>query len=373
MFVDKISYLKKGIVLLCILSFGILSHAQGYTIKGVVTEEKTSEPISSCNVVIDGSGQGAVTDQSGFFSLEVKREDIGKKLIFSFVGYDRLSYPISSLLGASVYSFKMKESKTQLQTVEISANAMIEQHYIRKAVENIGKNYIQRDFIYSGAYTSQIKGEYGADVSLSASVRIDDVEGYKDCSPLGAYEKVFYAFSDLTTDNKSKKISFEMSESYMDALLSCDIVRNGMMVLDLASLNQFTLATEEETDESFTIIYEADKPSFIMAQDFGAAKITGRIVISKSDYAVLKNEFWISTNTDDLKRRTLNPAKMVVTHEYYGSVTYKKSSLGYAPSSFTFKTDKENADLNIRDYSGDTAERLKSRQYYMGTKSFLSY
>lgn len=348
----------------------MISNAQDNTVKGYVLNKTDMSPIDNCNVAIEGAPSGTITDNSGFFSLTVKPSESNSRLAISFVGYKKVVMPVSLLLDGSTHTILMVESKTELANVVVSADALVERMYIRKAVDNIKRNYIQKGVSYKGSYTSRIKNEFGERVPLSGDVRIDDKLSYRECTPESAYRDVLYSFNSVNSDKKNGRINFNINEPYMDALLSCDIVRNGTMIMDLASLSDFTLSKGAETDEDYTIIYEAINPNFIMSYDFRASKITGRIVISKNDYAVLKNECWISSNTPDLKRRTLISSEMTTTREYYGSIEYRKYSWGYAPWKYIFRTNEEQAELGIEDFSAVLNESLKSRQYYLGETSF---
>ncbi|MFV0484423.1 MAG: carboxypeptidase-like regulatory domain-containing protein [Bacteroidales bacterium] len=358
-------------ILLCLIVFSAITlHAQQSVVEGYVLNQKDMSPIDNCNVAIEGATSGAVTDQNGFFSLSVKSSDKGKNLAVSFVGYNKVVMDLNSLLNGQVHTILMEESKTVLADVEVSADALVERMYLRKAIEHIGENYVQRGVSFRATYKSQVKDAQGARGALSGTVRIDYNLGYREATPESSFENIFYSFLDIKTDNHSDRLSLETSESYMDALLSCDIVRNGTMILDLANMKRFTLRTEEETDESYTIVYQAENPNFIMSYDSGAEKITGRIVINKINYAVVKNEYWIISRTPDLKRRTLYASDAVVAREYYGLVEYRKGSLGYAPSKYIFKTNEEYAELGIHDISLEMTKPIKSRQYYLGKTNF---
>lgn len=73
--------MKKTIVLLFLLFFGLLVNAQ---IRGKVTDGDRNEPFAGVTVQVKGTQRGTFTDASGIFSINA---DQGEALSFSFIGY----------------------------------------------------------------------------------------------------------------------------------------------------------------------------------------------------------------------------------------------------------------------------------------------
>ena len=68
-----------SVILLAVLTPGYI-FAQGYSIKGTVTDRSTSETIPGVTVGIEGSSTATVTDADGLFELTVSDE----KVVLSF-------------------------------------------------------------------------------------------------------------------------------------------------------------------------------------------------------------------------------------------------------------------------------------------------
>jgi TonB-linked SusC/RagA family outer membrane protein len=68
-----------------IWSIPILIFGQERKLTGVVTDDLTGEPLIGANVIIKGTGEGAVTNFDGEYSLSVTD---GITLVFSYVGYN---------------------------------------------------------------------------------------------------------------------------------------------------------------------------------------------------------------------------------------------------------------------------------------------
>ena len=83
---------------LLLLCFPWVSFAQ-YVITGKVTDQETKEPLIASSILIAESNRGAVTDEYGLFSLDVKEGDV---LIISYVGYDALEYKVGTNTGETL-------------------------------------------------------------------------------------------------------------------------------------------------------------------------------------------------------------------------------------------------------------------------------
>ena len=67
---------------------------QQQTISGQVTDVETGEPLPGVNIMVKGTAQGTVTNQSGEYEIQVSEEDA--ILVFSYVGYKERELPVGS-------------------------------------------------------------------------------------------------------------------------------------------------------------------------------------------------------------------------------------------------------------------------------------
>ena len=72
-------------LLLLVLCFTQSLYAQQKKITGKVTSQVSSEPLVGVTVMIKGTSQGAITDETGSFSLNVPEDGV---LIVSYLGYE---------------------------------------------------------------------------------------------------------------------------------------------------------------------------------------------------------------------------------------------------------------------------------------------
>jgi iron complex outermembrane recepter protein len=111
--------MKRFVFVLILLLVGI-GIAYGSTVKGIVKDSDTNDPLIGANVVIKGTGMGATTDEDGFFMVQnVPQGDY--KLEFSYVGYN--SYSESITVGASEVELQVSLKPTIYMGAEITVLA----------------------------------------------------------------------------------------------------------------------------------------------------------------------------------------------------------------------------------------------------------
>lgn len=74
--------------------------AQTKTISGVLLDKQTNEPLIGASVLIKGTTTGTASDIDGKFTLEVG--DTNATLVCSFIGYNRLEYPLNGQTNVSI-------------------------------------------------------------------------------------------------------------------------------------------------------------------------------------------------------------------------------------------------------------------------------
>ena len=84
---------KKILSLLFLLAICVSSALAQRTVTGIVSDD-SGEPLPGVTVVIKGTSQGSVTDQSGHFSIDILDEN--SVLIFSFIGMETKEMVVGS-------------------------------------------------------------------------------------------------------------------------------------------------------------------------------------------------------------------------------------------------------------------------------------
>jgi len=138
----------KKIILLFFLSLGVLNAiAQTLSVRGVVVDEKTNEPIIGASVLETGTTNGTITDVDGAFHLVVAKNAV---LSISYVGY---------------------------QSEQIPANAVV------RVV--LKENFELLDELIVTGYTSQRKADLTGAVSV---VDVDDLKKQNENNPMKALQ-----------------------------------------------------------------------------------------------------------------------------------------------------------------------------------------
>lgn len=102
-----------------LLLFALLGNAQ-QTISGTIVDEK-NKPVAGANVFIDGTYDGASTDEKGNFSFQTDVSG-NQVLVVSFLAYETLKIPIDAG-NCKDKTFKLKESVNTLDAVVITAGS----------------------------------------------------------------------------------------------------------------------------------------------------------------------------------------------------------------------------------------------------------
>lgn len=85
-------------------------------INGRISDAITGEPLAYCNISVEGSQQGTMSDELGNFNLNIKTTE-GKALIVSFVGYQTQKIALS---GSKPLHIKLEPENASLHAVVIS-------------------------------------------------------------------------------------------------------------------------------------------------------------------------------------------------------------------------------------------------------------
>ncbi len=107
------------LLILLICTSVIAANAQGI-LRGNIHDRETGEPIIQCNVYLQGTTTGTVTDIDGFFTFTALKAGT-YTLIAKYIGYDSLTFEFTLADNAVRYErLYMTASPVQLQTIDIS-------------------------------------------------------------------------------------------------------------------------------------------------------------------------------------------------------------------------------------------------------------
>jgi hypothetical protein len=160
--------LRSGYILLFALFASISAHAQTY-ISGMVVDSATFEALPNVNIQIKGKTRGTVSDVQGKFTIQATYNDT---LIFSFVGYNKLEFP---LYGYETGLITLSQRETVLSTITISDDRIYTNPYQGLFDEQNARLRKSIPFYYSKGRKDKIKAANWREESLRVQTYIDVV------------------------------------------------------------------------------------------------------------------------------------------------------------------------------------------------------
>ena len=102
---------KKFLLFLLILPIGIFAQS---TLKGVVLDGSSQQPLPSVNIIVGGTTTGTTTDFDGNFTLSNVKN--GDKIVFSYLGFQNQTITYS---GQKEITVTLQEDSQQLKDVVV--------------------------------------------------------------------------------------------------------------------------------------------------------------------------------------------------------------------------------------------------------------
>ena len=121
-----------------------LASAQFATVKGIVFDKETQEPVIFTNVALEGTKHGVPTDVNGYYAI-TKVPPGTYKLVVSSVGYEKFTEEITlkagDIINRNIY---LAEGTVKLETIDISAEKQEAQTEVRMSVVKLTPKDIEK-------------------------------------------------------------------------------------------------------------------------------------------------------------------------------------------------------------------------------------
>jgi hypothetical protein len=128
-------------IITCLLLFINSYCLSGQNLSGRLLNEN-KVPIPYAHIQLDQSTSGTISNDSGFFSLQIKKGY--QRLNISSIGYESISIPLEDLNFQGMQTFTLKSSKISMDEVLVKGTFDSATWYVQKAIKNIRKNYPKR-------------------------------------------------------------------------------------------------------------------------------------------------------------------------------------------------------------------------------------
>lgn len=174
------------------------------TVKGVITDAATGEPLVGAAVIIKGTTTGAQTDFDGRFSFETTQQP-PFTLVISFLGYDNIEIPVSSFDAIKGgLKVKMTASSVKIQDVEVVDSRITEkQKESPLTVETMGIIAIKET--PAANFYEGLGSLKGVDVTASSlAFKVINTRGFNSTSPVRSLQIID------GVDNQSPGLNFSL-------------------------------------------------------------------------------------------------------------------------------------------------------------------
>jgi len=328
------------------------------TIKGIVIDSATGKPVQYANIGIEGTFLGSASNASGQFEFNVPASEKNGYLYASAVGYETVKKAVSSINSGESIVLKMEPQSYKIEDVDISAQSLVLYRILREASQKISDNYLLGPLSSQAYYRNDITENGKLIHHREAAVEISDKTGYIKETRAQEQKDINYRFMEVRTNSPVSSLADGMTQ--MDELLSYDIVRNSSGVLNVQFLHDYDLTLDKVTqldgDSIWVINYTLNHPDISHTGDFYVTAYKGKIYISKKNYAVVKNETWVTASNYSRQGRSFavtgkTNLKPVEIH-YNFTTSYRKNDNKYTLG-FT-KATRQNVWLNTQTHNKQT-------------------
>lgn len=327
------------VVLFSLIFSGNAQEDSRITIKGIITDASTGEPIPFANLGVLGTLAGVASDMEGGFELLLPGTYADKTLRVSVVGYGPYDVKLADIANKTDLKIKLQPITYTIQQVNVNAQSLVYKKMLKQAVENIGRNYFIKPYNYRGYFQYQLSGNDTETFSKEAIVTVYDSKGYNRGNTETAFKELNYKYNEVRRSEEPKSVLDGLT--FFDDILTADIVRHTRNVLDISNARDYKLSNKGrllfEGDSVQVIGYEVSKPTLSTTGSNGVSKYSGEIYVNLKDYAVLKNIMHITAKDYSTLGRNLIPMGDYKKGETSMTVTtnYKKLENRYFLSGIT--------------------------------------
>ena len=300
--------------------------SQDVTVRGVIVDAETGDPVPFAHIGVCGKALGTVANENGVYRFTVPGYALQDTLCASAIGYTKYKKAIKDVAGEKL-DIHLEPETSVLDEVLIKDAKVTARRVIRKAVNKIRKNYPRDPFQLKGYYRDYLKNGPDYISFLEAAVVIEDPGFDKDDdkSVIGInqmrysdnYVKYFKEYVREFDKDTTKILIHGISPVFRGNELSNmrfhNPIRNYMESVPF--IGDFITFYEKNYD--FTIAYytyvDGEEVYVIDIKPraeyrFHHVKVEGKLFIRVKDYAILKFNYayFVTKRLDTRKWYELN-------------------------------------------------------------------
>ena len=266
-----------------IISFVLLSYiaSSQIHITLVVKNEKTKEAVQFCNVGIEGSGLGGITNEDGVITMEVPSSYSTDSISISHIGYEPKNISIPDI-GDSKKVVYLKECAYVLPEVEVSSDDDVWFQILNKC-RNV--NIKQKN-------QSSAKAFYSIE-STKDDVPLEVIECFytADVSGLKVNDLAFKNGKLFLNKSESGWKTINASETYkhFDIFQGTDLFPLSILNFGISGMKKRFNVEMEFTDDMYKV--------FFTPKDKNGEYFSGYIFIDRSDYSLKQIDYFADNAT----------------------------------------------------------------------------
>ncbi len=304
---------KSRLIILLFIAVALNSLGQNKVVyTGKVIDSNDNTPVPFCNVYIENTSIGTVTNNDGDFRISIPGR-VYNNLCFSFVGYKTKKIPMKSLFGKDNV-IRLSKDRIVLNEVVIMPDSTL-LGFLRKAYRAIEQNYPQYPTKTEGFYRETLLDNQNEYLYFSEAILNVFKNSYKYKNDPGQIEiiqsrkKVF-----PLSDEINKNIRFS-GGAFMS--LTQDIVLHRTEFINPKHFDEYSYNLSNITRIDGRTVYEI---SFDTKNDTLKGSYEGKFYLDKESLAYVMAQFKY-THREIIKFNSLNfiPFKLV---EANGLATY---------------------------------------------------
>lgn len=266
-----------------VISFALLSYmaSSQVHITLVVKNEKTNEAVQFCNVGIEGSGFGGITNEDGVITMEVPSSYSTDSISISHIGYEPQKIKISDIGNEKRVIF-LKEIAYILPEVEISSN---DDEWFKILNKCRSLNIKQKNIYRAKAFYSIESTKDDLPLEVVECFYNADVNGFNVKDLAFKNGKLFL--------NKSESgwRTINASETYkrFDVFQETDLFPSSILCFGLSGMKKRFNVEMEFTEDLYKV--------FFSPKDKNGAYFSGYIFIDRYDYSLKQIEYFTDNAT----------------------------------------------------------------------------
>ena len=306
-------------IFICImLTAGYQAGAQNkIDFKGRILDSETNKPLSFVSIGIPKSGTGVISNEFGEFNYHVPENFVYDKIQISLIGYKKVTFNVSELSPEVLITIKLEPEIQVLNEIEVKVKGISAVDIVRKAIQNIRKNYPRGKTLLYGYYRDYISPiDANSYKNLTEAALIIEDKGFNT----NDFDRTRIKLEQLRY-NPGFEIDSSFNQAYggknkyipntsltganeLSILLAHNSIRNHdhrtfsfVHIFDEDFVSNHTFEYESITQIDSAKVFCLNFEKYLKDRFSNEYRVDGKIYIHSQSFAILKFTYTITCNT----------------------------------------------------------------------------